>query len=120
MLIQINTDKNIDLSADLAGQIEADVESSFERFAERITRVEVHLGDQNADKARGVDKRCTVEVRPAGRGPLAVTHDALSVNDAYSGALDKAFTLLENTYAKLEHRKGGESIRHMPVEEELL
>ncbi len=115
MLIQIDTDKNINLSADVTGQIEAEVEDTFARYAERITRVGVHLGDENADKARGVDKRCTLEVRLAGRGPVAVTHDGLSVEEACSGALRKAATLLDNDHDRKQHRKGGESIRHMPA-----
>lgn len=46
------------------------------RFGERITRVEVHLSDTNAEKHGPRDKRCRIEARPSGRDPVFVeAHD---------------------------------------------
>jgi hypothetical protein len=58
MKIQINTDNHIEGSEELAEQAEATVESTLGHLAEHITRVEVHLSDENSDKGGAHDKRC--------------------------------------------------------------
>lgn len=119
MQIQINTDNNITMSTGLGQRIETDTESTLSRFSDRITRVEIHLGDENAEKPGSADKRCTLQARPAGQQPIAVTHDAASVDEAFDGALHKLETRLQSAYARSEHHKGGPSIRHLPVAEGL-
>jgi len=49
MQIQINTDGNIEGKERLAEQVEAVVRDNLDRFSEQITRVEVHLSDENSD-----------------------------------------------------------------------
>ncbi|MGI8967338.1 MAG: hypothetical protein ACR2H1_14820, partial [Limisphaerales bacterium] len=75
MKIQINTDNNIEGSDELTQQTQAVVESALERFAQQITRVEVHLSDENSHKG-GIDKRCVMEARLEGMQPVAVTDQA--------------------------------------------
>jgi hypothetical protein len=54
--------------------MEAVVRDSLDRFSEQITRVEVHLSDQNSDKKFGnEDKRCLLEARLAGLQPISVS-----------------------------------------------
>ena len=53
MIIQVNTDSNIEGKTELAQQIKTDVANSLEHYGERITRVEVHLSDENSDKKFG-------------------------------------------------------------------
>lgn len=60
MKVQINTDDNVQGHEALAERVEAEVESVLSRFREDITRVEVHISDENAVKpdwppARGCD-----------------------------------------------------------------
>nr|WP_211247216.1 hypothetical protein [Cryptosporangium arvum] len=100
-------------------QIEAEVASVLARFSERLTRVEIHVSDENAAKSGGTDKRCLLEARPAGQPSVTVTHDAASVDEACTGALHKLATLLESKYGRWDNRKGGQSIRHLPVAEGL-
>jgi ribosome-associated translation inhibitor RaiA len=102
MHIQINTDSNIAGREDLAIQVKGVVESVLSRFSDRITRVEVHLSDQNSDKSGQDDKRCMMEARLEGRQPTAVTHQAASVNDAVDGAADKLKRSLESTLERLQ------------------
>ena len=119
MQILLNTDNNVQLDDDLLQRVEADIASGLSRFDDQITRVEVHVSDQNGDKSGGGDKRCVLEARPAGQQPVAVTHNADSVDEACTGALHKLEALLETRYGRSHHRKGGPSIRHLPVGEEL-
>jgi ribosome-associated translation inhibitor RaiA len=72
------------------------------RFSDRITRVEVHLSDQNSDKSGQDDKRCRMEARLEGRNPTAVTHQAASLGDAVDGAADKLKRALASTWERLK------------------
>ncbi len=103
MKIQVNTDRNIQGDERLAEFVEKVVGDSLSRFRERITRVEVHLGDSNAGKPGNDDKRCMIEARLAGRQPTAVTHHAGSVRDAVTGATDKIERALERELGKQGH-----------------
>lgn len=117
MQILLNTDKNVTVGDALLQRVEADIESGLSRFGDQITRVEIHVSDVNAEKSGGTDKRCVLEARPAGKQPVAVTHHAATVEEACTGALHKLEALLDAKYGRLDNRKGGQSIRHLPVEE---
>ncbi|MEO8261542.1 MAG: HPF/RaiA family ribosome-associated protein [Pseudolysinimonas sp.] len=101
MHIQINTDSNIEGTEALAAQVKGVVESTLSRFSDRITRIEVHLSDQNSDKSGQDDKRCMMEARLEGRQPTAVTHQAATLDDAVDGAADKLKRSLESTLGRL-------------------
>lgn len=51
MKIKINTDNKIPGREELAEQAKATVKSTLAHLAEHITRVEVHLRDENSDKS---------------------------------------------------------------------
>lgn len=104
MQIQINTDRNIGGDERLAEHVEGVVRDTLSRFADQITRVEVHLADVNASKSGQDDKRCMLEARLAGRKPTAVTHLAGSVAEAVSGAADKLARAIDRELAKLDAR----------------
>lgn len=101
MLIQVNTDNHISGSEALTSRVEATVDSALTRFAERITRVEVHLSDENGGKSGPDDKRCVMEARLEGRQPVAVTHQAATLDEAVSGAADKMTSALDSTLGRL-------------------
>lgn len=111
MQIVVTTDSNVEGTDELIGEIEAAVEEKLSRFSDRLTRVEVHLGDENAQKAGADDKRCMVEARPAGLKPVAVTSHASTVDDACKGALHKLVNLLERRFERLSEHKGAATIR---------
>jgi ribosome-associated translation inhibitor RaiA len=119
MQIQVHTDRNVDVSDGMVQRIEAELGSALSRFGDQITRVDVHLGDESAGRSGDTDKRCMLEARPAGQHPVAVTHHATSVGEACSGAVHKLEALLESKYGRADNRKGGESIRHLQVDEGL-
>src|SRR5438105_799071 len=66
MQIQINTDHNIHGYESAAAAVRLTVENALARFSTHITRVEVHLGDETANKRGGDDKRCMMEARVEG------------------------------------------------------
>jgi ribosome-associated translation inhibitor RaiA len=103
MLIQVNTDRNIEGDDALAQQVEAVVRSTLDRFSEQITRVSIHLSDENSDKKDGFeDMRCLLEARLAGHDPISVSHQAGSLGEVVDGAVEKMKHSLESTLGRLE------------------
>ncbi|MFC3452910.1 HPF/RaiA family ribosome-associated protein [Amycolatopsis speibonae] len=110
--IQVNTDHNIHGGERLASFVTTDLESNLSRFGGWLTRVEVHLSDNGGAKSE--DKKCVIEARPGGKQPVAVTHHAATVDEAYAGAAHKLRGVLDSQYSRAHDHKGSESIRHMP------
>jgi ribosome-associated translation inhibitor RaiA len=105
MQIQINTDSNIEGSDRLAQHVEAVVRGALDRFGAQITRVEVHLSDENSGRKSGTeDKRCLLESRLAGLQPIAVTYQAATLEQAVDGAVEKLTRSLESTLGRLGKR----------------
>jgi hypothetical protein len=70
-----------------------------------VTRVEVHLSDQNSDKKVGsVDIRCLLEARLAGHQPISVSDQAATLAQAVDGAVDKLTHSLDSTLGRLGKR----------------
>lgn len=103
MQIQFNTDKNIPGSEDLIASQISLISDELSRFSEQITRVEVHLSDENGIKDGVNDKRCLMEARLAGMKPMAVTDFANTHEQAVSGALHKLKTSLESITSRLRN-----------------
>jgi ribosome-associated translation inhibitor RaiA len=70
-------------------------------FAAQITRVEVHLSDENSDKGGDNDKRCLLEARLAGLRPVVVSHRAATLQQAIDGAAEKLERSIESTLGRL-------------------
>jgi regulator of PEP synthase PpsR (kinase-PPPase family) len=111
MQFQFNTDENIEGREAMAAYLEAVVTGALAQFSDQLTRIEVHISDENAAKPGQHDKRCMIEARPENQKPLAVTYEASSVDAACAGAAKKMHSLLETHFGKLNHVKGAASIR---------
>lgn len=107
MTIQINTDHSLHGSASELNQtVTALLTRSLDRFSSELTRVEVHLGDENGvDKKGADDKRCVLEARLPGHAPLVVTHHAATVGQALDGGVDRLKRLLENTFDRRKNHR---------------
>jgi ribosome-associated translation inhibitor RaiA len=111
MQIQIHTDSNIEGGENLIARFSSVVEGALERFSDRITRVEIHLSDQNGDKSGQDDKRCMMEARLEGRQPITVTHQAASLDQAVDGAAHKLTRLIEGTLGRAHDHPGSQHRR---------
>lgn len=103
MQVNVNTDNNIEGSARMAAYFTETLEEALSRFDEQITRVEVHLSDENGGKEGSDDKRCLLEARLRGLGPVVVSHAAENMDFAVGGAIDKLVKSLESTIGKLRN-----------------
>ena len=104
MKIQINTDNHITGREALVEQAEATITGALGHLAKHVTRVEVHLSDENGEKTGGRDKRCMMEARLEGRQPIAVTDESDSLDGAITGAADKLKGALDHTLGRLTDR----------------
>jgi hypothetical protein len=100
MQIQINTDKNIEGHEKLVAWIRGKVETALARDSEHITRVEVHLTDEDGDKSGQNDKSCVMEARLEGRQPIAVSDRSGTWEQAVNGATGKLSRLVESTLGR--------------------
>lgn len=100
MKIQFNTDHSIKGTQAFGEQVETDLQGALARFAERVTRVEVHLSDVNGNKGGADDKRCEMDARIAGQQPLAVSATAGTSAQAISGATAKLISALDHALAR--------------------
>jgi ribosome-associated translation inhibitor RaiA len=114
MQVLINTGHNIEGGEALAAQFRGAVESALDRSSDRITRVEVHLSDENGQKHGADDKRCMIEACLEGHQPLAVTHHAAALDQAVDGAADKLARLIEHTLGRLHDQKAHNAGRAQP------
>ena len=101
MQVQVNTDHNIEGHERLAARITGVVENALDKVSNHITRVEVHMSDENSTKKGGKDMRCVMEARLEHHQPIAVTHVAVTLDQAVDGAADKLFRAVENTLGRL-------------------
>src|SRR5665647_3013175 len=101
MTIQFNTDSNIKGSEKLRAPLNSFISEELSRFSHQITRVEVHLSDENGPKEGLNDKRCLIEVRLEGMKPIAVTNHANTHEQAIEGAIEKIKTSLESTLGRM-------------------
>lgn len=102
MHIEINY-QNIKHSDAVDAHVRSQINSTLGRFSEKLTRVEVHLGDVNGHKTGPEDKRCMMEARPAGLEPLVVETHADDLYRAINDASSKLQKVLDKRFAKMAH-----------------
>ena len=105
MQFQFNTDSSVMGTQDVATRIEAQVRQRLARFADRLTRLEVHVSDVNGRKHGADDKHCTIEARPRGSRPIGVTGKAADVDAAARIAANTLAERLERVFGKAERHR---------------
>ena|SRR5690554_4822979 len=103
MEVFFNTDNNIEGKERIEAYFSNRIKDDLVRFEDRVTRVEVHLSDENADKGGAKDKRCVLEVRPQGLKPIAVSSQDDTIEKAISGATKKMISSLNTVVGKLQN-----------------
>ncbi len=92
--------QNIDHSDAVDDHVTTHLQDRLARFAERLTRVEVHLGDDNAHKAGPNDKRCMIEARAAHHEPLIAEAHHGDLYAAINEATNKIMRVLDKKFSK--------------------
>lgn len=102
MLVKFNTDNNVKGSEKYIESSTSLISEELDRFSDQITRVEVHLSDEDGGKDGLNDKRCMMEARIAGMKPIAVINQANTHEQAILGAIDKMKASLEKITGRLK------------------
>jgi len=103
VIIQLNTDNHINGGEALEERVNAMLEQHLGRFFPRLTRIEVFLSDENADKNGPDDRRCALQARLNNDDPIGASHNAEDTEKAIRGACDKLKTILET---RIEKQRG--------------
>ena len=89
MQIQVNY-ASLPHSDAIDEHVHMELKNAIGRFSDRLTRVEVHLSDENSHHKHGErDKKCKLEARPAGRDPIVVDDESDDLYVAVKGAAGK-------------------------------
>lgn len=102
MLVQIHTDKNIEGGSRFLEFFSNEIKNELARFDEIVTRIEVHISDENGNKSSSNDKKCVIEARVEKKQPVAVTANSDSTEKAFFEALDKIQRVLDTTLDKIK------------------
>ena len=112
MEIHINTGNGMDNKETLESWADGEIRRTLGRFSNDVRRIEVHLSDENSGAKGGADdKRCVIEAHVTSLPPVAVTHQASSLDEAFRGAEAKARRALDTVVGKLHERRDHTSIR---------
>jgi ribosome-associated translation inhibitor RaiA len=101
MKIQYNTDNNIEGAERHESFFSEQINKELKRFESYITRIEVHLSDENHKKGDLKIVKCQLEGRLEGQTPISVSNEADSSKRAVSGAIDKLKTSLDTILGRL-------------------
>lgn len=103
MNIILNTANNIKGSKDYQAKVSALLEAELERYSTYITRIEIHLSDQDGShKNTPNSRKCVMEARVEGKKPIVVTTQGDTNDHAIQGGLTKLKAALRTT---MEMRK---------------
>jgi len=104
MKIQFNTDNNIQGTETLETIVSEKISYELKYFADKITRIEVHLSDQNASKTGPGDILCKIEARVEGMQPVMVTSKNASKEKAVEDAVNKMKATLSTVIGKMRNQ----------------
>lgn len=98
MQVQVHTDNHIEGTEAMALWASTTIKAALTRFAGQISRIEVHLSDENAGKKNTAESiQCTMEARVEGHQPLVLKHQGANLNQAVEGAAEKMERLIAST-----------------------
>lgn len=104
MTIQLNADKNLSIHQEFEMKLKDILTGELDRFSDQITRLEVHLSDENGPKKGLDDKRCLLEARLEGLQPIAVTAMSDTHENAVISAAEKLKSSIEKKLGRLSSR----------------
>ena len=103
MTIQFNADNNLTLHEGFRDKLNDLLSDELDRYSENITRLEVHLSDENGLKQGQDDKRCVIEARVEHKAPIAVTAYANNYELAVNDAAEKLKKTLESKFGRMQN-----------------
>jgi ribosome-associated translation inhibitor RaiA len=115
MNILINTTNQVTSSENFNEQIRQTITDSMGSHGAHITRIEVHLSDENGGKFGIDDKRCLIEARMEHMKPVAVSHNAANFLLAVQGATERLHRSLEHIIGRRESQRDHKNLNERIV-----
>jgi ribosome-associated translation inhibitor RaiA len=103
MVIQFETPHSLNANEAFKAPLIAMLNEKLDRFNREISRLEVHLSDENGKKTGAGDKRCLLEAHIAAMPHVVVTDHSDSFEQAVDGASDKLIASLHSIHEHEEH-----------------
>ncbi len=104
MKVQFNTDKTINGDADNQAYFSDMISKKLDRYDSHITRIEVHLSDENGKKDGSNDIKCLLEARFEGKQPVTVSAQEDTMIKAVAASIDKMKAALDTVLGKIQNR----------------
>jgi ribosomal subunit interface protein len=104
MQINVNTDNTINKHQGLDEHVDTVVRSSIGRFSDQVTRVDVHLSNENKEKKADGGNYCMLEARLAGVAPIVVHEHANDLHQAINNAGGKLARALDSAIGRLQDK----------------
>jgi hypothetical protein len=101
MFVQIRADNQVPSDGERDSRLEDQIRQRLARFEDRITDVEVHVGEAGNGRGRNGELRCTLEARVSGIPPIAVADEGEDFDRAVIGAAKKAVRALDHQLGRL-------------------
>jgi ribosome-associated translation inhibitor RaiA len=105
MKVQFNTDNTVDGDARTQEFFSDLISKKLDRYDEHITRVEVHVSDENGKKEGPNDIKCVLEARFEGRQPITVSAQEDTIEKAVSASIEKMKAALDSVLGRLQDHK---------------
>lgn len=104
MIIQVNTDNHIDGKEELNTYITNLFTEKLQRFDSQLTRIEVHLSDENGGEKGGADdKKCNIEARLENTDPIFASAQSDDISKAIHECLQKIKRGIEHHIDKVKN-----------------
>ena len=103
MTIQFNTAHHVNANEEFKAPIIVLLNEKLDRFSDNITRLNVHLSDENGNKEGGNDKRCLLEAHIEAGIPLVAKNHANTCAQAVEGAAQKLKASLNSLHGRSEN-----------------
>lgn len=104
MIIQVNTDNHIEGKEDLTSYITNLFNEKLKRFDSQLTRIEVHLSDENSGGKSGADdKKCNIEARLQNVDPIFASAQSDELAKAIHECLQKIKRGIEHQIDKVKN-----------------
>lgn len=104
MTIQLNAGNNLSINDEYAEKLKEILSTELDRFSDNLTRLEVHLSDENSHKDSKNDKKCVLEARLKGRQPVAVTDTGDTYDQAVDNAIEKLKAMLDTIMGRMTNK----------------
>ena len=101
MIFQFNTDRTIHGDQQQQEYFEALITHEINRYSSHISRIDVHLSDENGNKKGETKVRCLLEAQILHNPPIVVIEQSDTVELAVAGALRKLKTSLERIHERI-------------------